>query len=167
VSFLVHYARASGVAVDISEQAIEWAKRNVMRHGLADRCRIEHRSWNIGGRFDVVFSNPPYLTAAEFQDALPEIGVFEPETAFIAGCDGLAAYRELGPRVARLLKPAGLAFIEIGKGQEASVKDILVESRLNVVGVSPDLAGIPRCVIAVRPSRMAQQKTVGKLPATR
>jgi hypothetical protein len=60
-----------------------------------------------------------------------------------------------------------MAFIEIGKGQESSVKEILAESGLDVVGVAPDLLGIPRCIIAGQPFRMAQQKTVGKAAATR
>ncbi|MGD0192823.1 MAG: peptide chain release factor N(5)-glutamine methyltransferase [Rhizomicrobium sp.] len=167
VAFLSHYPRASGVAVDLCEQALAWAKRNVVKHDLAGRCRLEHHGWNVRGQFDVVFSNPPYLRDAEFRNAPPEISAFEPKGAFVGGCDGLAAYRELAPELVRLLDAGGRAFIEIGKGQEISVKNVLATSGLDVLGVASDLGGIPRCIIADRPYGLAQQKTVGKAPATR
>jgi len=169
VAFLVQYHRAQGIGVDVSAEALVWATRNVARHGLARRCTLERGDWNAGGAFDVAFTNPPYLTEDEFARAPPEIGRYEPKSAFIAGKDGLASYKALIPKVAGALKPGGLAFIEIGAGQIDAVARIIEESGLELRRVAPDLAGISRCLIAGRVgrSRSPPQKTVGKELTTR
>jgi release factor glutamine methyltransferase len=153
----------------VSADAIAWAQRNVHRHGLSGRCNLVSGDWNAEGPFDVVFTNPPYLTDNEFAGAAPEIGRYEPKVALAAGCDGLASYRALVPELACVLKPSGLAFVEVGAGQAHVVAGILGENGLELHRIAPDLAGIPRCVIAGRRSRNRwdSQKTVGKVPATR
>jgi release factor glutamine methyltransferase len=168
-AFLSRYENASGLAVDVSPEALIWAERNLARHGLSDRCRFVSGVWNAEGAFDVVFANPPYLTDEEFAEAAPEIRRYEPRLAFVAGCDGLASYRTIAPQIASVLKPAGLAFVEVGKGQARDVQEILEDSGLEVRRIAPDLAGIPRCLIAGRRlvGRQGPQKTVGKAPATR
>jgi release factor glutamine methyltransferase len=150
IAFLAHYPNARGVGIDLSFDALAWAKRNLGRHGLNHRCRLVNGNWNATGQFDVVFSNPPYLTEAEFAQAAPEIRVYEPESAFKGGCDGLAAYRSLAPHVAQALKPDGSAFIEIGVGQERAIGGILEESELAIRRIAPDLSGISRCLVAGR-----------------
>ncbi len=150
VTFLQHYPHARGVGLDTSAEALVWARRNVERHGLTKRCRLALGDWNAEGVFDVIFVNPPYLTEDELAHAAPEIRRYEPRAAFAAGCDGLASYRDLAPVVVRTLKPEGLAFIEIGAGQEHAVAGILGENGLELRRSAPDLAGISRCVIAGR-----------------
>jgi release factor glutamine methyltransferase len=150
VAFLAHYANAHGLAVDSSPEALVWAARNVERHKLSSRCSIRAGDWNATGVFDVIFANPPYLTNDEFEHAAPEIGLHEPEAAFIAGCDGLAAYRVLAPVLAGSLKPDGLVFLEVGAGQAHAVTGILERHGLEARHSVPDLAGIARCLIAGR-----------------
>ena len=150
VSFLGLFPNSRGVAVDVSEDALAWARSNIARHGLAPRCTVGLANWNASGRFDVILVNPPYLSEEEVVRAAPEVGLYEPATALRAGCDGLAAYRALAPQVASLLAEGGQAFLEIGAGQQTAVRQILEANGLEWLGFRPDLAGIPRCVIAGR-----------------
>lgn len=150
VAFLARYQFARGVGVDESEAALAWAGRNVRRHGLSGRCALRRCGWNAKGVFDVVFANPPYLSEEEFARTAPEIRLFEPKKALAAGCDGLAAYRTIASELGRQLRPGGLGFLEIGVGQDIAVKRILEENGLELRRLTPDLAGVPRCVIAGR-----------------
>lgn len=149
-AFLSHYPRARGVAVDDGPDALVWATRNIERLGLSPRCDVLRGTWNAKGRFDVVFSNPPYLTEDEYTHAAPEIRCFEPKTAFVAGRGGLDAYRGIARALPGQLKPDGLVFLEVGASQSSAVVEILEADGLESRGISPDLGGIPRCVIAGR-----------------
>jgi release factor glutamine methyltransferase len=76
------------------------------------------------------------------------VRLFEPRTALDGGADGLDAYRALAPRIGKLLATGGRAFLEIGAGQEAAVRGVLIASGVTVLSASADLAGAPRCVAA-------------------
>jgi release factor glutamine methyltransferase len=150
IAFLEQRRHAQGRGVDSSPEALARAARNVGRRGLSQRCTLALGDWTAQGTFDVVFANPPYLTDKEFARAAPEISRHEPRSAFAAGQDGLAAYRALSLQVARLLKPGGLAFVELGAGQADAVARVFVANGLECRRVAPDLSGIPRCLIAGR-----------------
>lgn len=150
IAFLKTYPQARGLGIDRSEDAISWARLNAERLGVADRA-----SWRQGdfaqaegGRYDVVFANPPYLATGEAAALAPEIACHEPAGALFAGQDGLDAYRALGPLLAAVLKPAGVALIEIGRGQQEVVSRLLNQAGLVILAAVPDLAGIPRCLAA-------------------
>ena len=78
----------------------------------------------------------------------PEVRQFEPQIALIAGPEGLCAYRALIPDCVRLLAEGGSVALEIGQGQGDAVAALLARHGLAVVGRRPDLAGIPRCLVA-------------------
>jgi release factor glutamine methyltransferase len=137
---LAEYPNARGVGVDSSPQALAWARRN-----LGDRARlVEGDFGEIDGTYDVILSNPPYIRSQDIPSLAPEIRLYEPVQALDGGADGLDAYRALAPVVRRLLKPAGLVFLEIGAGQGEAVNAIL---GLEILDVVPDLAATERCVI--------------------
>jgi release factor glutamine methyltransferase len=117
------------------------------------------------GKFDVIFSNPPYIETAQIETLDPDVAQYEPRAALDGGRDGLDAYRALAPLIAARLAPSGRAFLEIGMGQELSVPAILAASGLETLRVQPDLSGIPRCVIAAPPE--SRKKSLGKRPANR
>ncbi len=71
----------------------------------------------IGGLYDVILSNPPYIRTQDIPALAPEVRLHEPVQALDGGADGLDAYRVLAPEIERLLKPEGLAFLEIGAGR--------------------------------------------------
>jgi len=155
IAFLESYPNAKGVGIDRSADALAWARRNATRHGVGDRCVLSQSDWatNVAPTFDVLFSNPPYVTERELAEASPEILRYEPRDALVGGVDGLNAYRELAPVIAGRLRPGGRAYLEIGSTQAEDVTSVLERDGLRVVRIAADLAGHPRCVVA--------QKTVG------
>lgn len=151
IALLKEYRNACGLGIDLSEQARAYAMRNVVRHGLAGRCEIRAGDWNEAprGPYDAILSNPPYIKTADLAGLEPEVG-YEPVEALDGGPDGLAAYRALAPALARLLSPGGRALLEIGAGRAGEVGAVLAQCGLEVIKQAPDLAGIPRVLIAGR-----------------
>lgn len=166
VAFLMEYLNASGLGLEKSEQARVFANRNIVRHGLSERCRIEACDWNefAGARADVIFANPPYVRRCDVGTLKPELH-FEPVEALCGGEDGLDAYRALAPVIARHLAPQGRAFLEIGIDQGAEVSALLAAAGLGDIRIHPDLAGIPRVLSAGCGD--FPEKTVGKAQANR
>jgi release factor glutamine methyltransferase len=159
LALLSELPQATGLGIDLSPDALAIARRNAERLGLAARARFEQRSWGsgLGGTFDLIVGNPPYVASGDLGGLEPEVRAFEPGMALTAGPDGLAAYRALVPDCARLLAPGGGVALEIGQGQGDAVAAILVAHGLEVVERRPDLAGIERCVVARRASEHDQQ----------
>jgi release factor glutamine methyltransferase len=159
VAFLKEFLNARGVGIEKSEKARAYAQRNLARYDLAARCEIRAGDWTemTAGCFDAILANPPYIRTADLAGLEPELR-FEPQEALDGGPDGLAAYRPLAPLVARLLKPGGRAFLEIGPADD--VIALLAAAGLNFVRVHHDLAGIPRVLSAGCGD--FPEKTVGK-----
>lgn len=143
--------QAAGLGIDVSPAAVAVARRNADRLGLASRARFEVGNWgrSLGGPFDLILCNPPYIPSGEIAELEPEVAEFEPRVALDGGPDGLDAYRAVMGDIARLLAPAGAAVLEFGLGQGSAVTQIVAQRGLAVAGVSRDLAGRDRCV-AVR-----------------
>jgi release factor glutamine methyltransferase len=155
VAFLMERRQATGIGVDSSNTALAYARRNVDTHGLDRRVRLAESLWFpiAAPPFDVVLSNPPYLSEAEFESAPPEIREFEPRQALVAGPDGFAAMRALGAGLAGVLKQSGLAFVEIGAGQRDRAAEIFLSCGLDVRRTLSDLSGVPRCLVIGRPGQ--------------
>ena len=152
VAALKEYPNAHGVGIDLSPDALAWAGRNLAAHHLEDRATLIESGWleEASPGFDILLSNPPYIPSAKITALQPEIARFEPAAALDGGPDGLDAYRALAPRIARLLKPAGRAFLELGAGQGEAVAALLAPAGLELDHFAADLAGIPRCLVAKR-----------------
>lgn len=149
IALLSELPQASGVGIDLAEGAAATARGNALRHGLAGRAAFAVGNWAaaIGGRFDLVVANPPYVTRAEMRGLPIEVREHDPRLALDGGPDGLAAYRTILAGVTRLLTPGGAVFLEVGMGQAASVGELAAEQGL-ATGVLPDIAGIERVVSA-------------------
>ena len=140
------------VASDISADALEVARRNVERHNVADRVTLVRADWLdlpaevlSAGRFDVIVSNPPYITQRDFESLPEQIRMFEPSAAFLAGPDGLEFYRRTAGEARRVLKPAGSVFVEVGAGQANGVAEMFAEAGCwRLEGRWRDLLGIER-----------------------
>lgn len=152
IAALSEYPNAHGVGIDQSAAALDWARRNVAAHRLEDRVTLIESGWLEEAQpgFDVLLANPPYIRSADIAGLEPEIARYEPAAALDGGPDGLDAYRALAPRIARLLKPSGQAFVELGAGQGQAAAMLMTAHDLKVVRLVPDLAGIPRCLVAKR-----------------
>ena len=151
LSLLQELPFATGSGIDISAEAIKIARQNAESLDLASRVNFMVISWNEmseGALFDIVISNPPYITLAEIETLEPEVRVYDPITALSGGADGLDCYRDIAALLPRLLKPDGLVFFEIGATQAESVKGIVGKAGLTMLHTITDLAGHDRCLVA-------------------
>jgi release factor glutamine methyltransferase len=148
LALLSELPNARGLGVDIGEDTLAVACRNAARLGLSDRATFVRGNWgeSLVGPFDLIVGNPPYIPAGEIAALQPEVADYEPRRALDGGPDGLRAYRRLGPDIACLLKPGGVAVLEFGLGQGAAVARLMSAENLIVQGFSADLAGHDRCL---------------------
>ncbi len=137
-----------GVGVDRSEEATVLARSNAVRLGLADRAAFLCADWArpLAARFDLVLCNPPYIPTCELDGLMPEVACFESRTALDGGSDGLAAYRDLLPEIPRLLRPNGIAVLELGEDQAGPVGDLARQAGM-VVEIRNDLSEIGRAMV--------------------
>lgn len=114
------FPRASVDAVDVSEHALEVARRNAGRHAVGDRLRLLHGDVfdPVGdARYDLIVSNPPYVSDEEMR-ALPREYLHEPDLALRAGRDGLDVVRRILAGAKRHLTEDGALFVEVGDSDE-------------------------------------------------
>jgi len=143
---LDEWPRATGLGVDCSPDALDYARRNAERLGLAQRAEWRLGDWaqGIDDRFDLVLANPPYVARGAVLG--PGVAEHEPHGALFAGDDGLDAYRTLAPQLGRLIAPRGLAAVEIGFDQAQSAAEVLGRAGL-ASRLALDLAGRPRALL--------------------
>lgn len=154
LSLLAEFRAASGVGVDRAPGAVLAARANAVRLGLAARAAFVVGDWAaaLAGAFDAIVANPPYIATGDIAALPREVRDFDPHRALDGGPDGFDAYRAIAAVLPRLLAPGGVFAAEIGQGQEGAVAALLAGRGLAIDEVVPDLAGIPRCVVA-RPRR--------------
>jgi len=141
------------IATDVSQAALEVARRNAARHGVEARVAFVCGSLldTIAGAVDLVVSNPPYVPAAEMAILPPEVRDFEPDVALAGGADGLDVIRNLAAQCDGALAAGGWLVFEFGHGQEAGVRAVIgAWPRLQHVRVCADLRQIPRVAVARR-----------------
>ncbi len=148
---LSHWPQAQGIGVDASESALAVARDNAMSCSLSDRTRMLHGDWRmhgwqdaLGGPFDLVLANPPYVETDASLDR--QVSEHEPHSALFAGADGLDDYRILVPALPALLAPDGVAVFEIGATQRNAVGALAAASGY-AVDCRQDLAGHDRALI--------------------
>ena len=142
---------ASGIGTDLSQNALRTARDNAVALGLADRAGFVACSYAaaLGGPFDLIVSNPPYIPSAEIPKLSVEVREHDPHLALDGGNDGYDAYRALIPQAGERLAPGGALIVEAGQGQAQNIETLMRGAALSV-DRSPkaDLAGIPRAVSA-------------------
>ena len=151
---LHEFPDATGIGIDASAAALQVAHNNADRLGLAERANFLLLDWRdagwqeyLGPRFDLVLANPPYVA----NDAVlaADVKGYEPHAALFAGPDGLNDYRAIIPALTGLLRPEGLALLEIGHDQADPVTKIASDAGY-VVEVKQDLASHDRLLILRR-----------------
>lgn len=150
LSLLSERPNARGLGVDISDAALEIARQNAQKLGLVERVSWQCSNWfeGISGSFDLIVSNPPYISAAAYENLAPELQRFEPKCALTSGGDGLQAYRDIAAVAQNYLTPNGLLLFEIGFDQGKSVEQILDQAGWSSVSRFQDLAGKDRVIAA-------------------
>jgi len=143
---LDEWPRSTGIGIDASDEALDYARRNSARLGMGQRAEFRLGDWaeSVEEQFDLVLCNPPYVA----DDSETGAGVieFEPHEALFAGPEGLDEYRRLAPQIGRLLPAGGLAAVEIGFDQAESVEGLFAEQGLSPT-LARDLGGRPRALL--------------------
>jgi release factor glutamine methyltransferase len=152
LAFAKRYPEASVDAVDFSAQALSLAKENAITQELAERVTFYEGSWlcplGLGEqRYDLIVSNPPYLTEEEMTTAEPEVVNHEPQCALVSGADGLDDLRLIFKDVAAFLKPGGLLALETGIAQAEALNTLAETAGLQGECIE-DLSGRPRFYFA-------------------
>ena len=164
LALLSELPNARGAGTDIDRAALGVARRNATQLGLADRAEFIASNYGaaIGGRFDLVVSNPPYIASSEIATLAREVRDHDPRHALDGGTDGLSAYRAIVADAVRLLAPGGYLVLEIGQGQENDVAQLLTNAEFILIGEPRrDLAGIARVLVAgVKSAPFAAQAPV-------
>jgi release factor glutamine methyltransferase len=141
---------AHAIALDISEAAISIAKDNATQHSVNDRISFvvsdRFQSLVDAPPFDLIVSNPPYVSAEALDGLQREVRDHEPRVALTPGSDGLLVIRRLLEEATDFLKSEGYLLIEIGFDQAAKVEGLIDTDVWKLLEIYPDLQGIPRIV---------------------
>jgi len=148
------YESASITAVDASDEALALATENATALGYADRVTFIKSNWyealNVAEPYDVIVSNPPYLTRAETDAAEPEVRVHEPQSALVAADEGLADLRVIIAGAAERLNAGGLLALETGIAQHAELGRCLAGAGFVSIESRKDLTERDRFMLARR-----------------
>lgn len=152
---VAHKVRAAtALATDVSHEALEVARRNAAKHGVADRVAFAQGDlWAAvpeGKVFDAILTNPPYIARHEFAGLTADVRDHEPRLALDGGEDGLDFYRRIAAEAGRFLKPGGVLLAEIGHTQEPAVRELFAAPGLTPLPSVKDMGNRWRVVAANR-----------------
>lgn len=154
ITLLHELSRAHALAIDISPAALTVAQRNAARHSVSDRIDfvlsdcfaalslLDQRQ----SSFDLIVSNPPYVTESAMSGLQREVRDFEPRIALAAGEDGLAIIRRLLVEAGSFLNTGGFFLFEIGFDQSATVEELIDPKIWRLIDIALDMQRIPRTV---------------------
>ncbi|MFN7001820.1 MAG: peptide chain release factor N(5)-glutamine methyltransferase [Roseinatronobacter sp.] len=155
-TLLAERTEATGTGIDLSHAALEVAQENAARMGVSERAHFVLSDWftEVSGTFDLIVSNPPYISRDELGALAPETRDWEPRMALVpTGCDGtgLAAYRIIAAQAGAHLTTGGRLIVEIGLEQGADVLALFENAGLKDGVLRDDLTGRPRIAMATAP----------------
>ena len=137
-------------ASDISDKALEAAKKNASLNGIPDKVSFIKSDLfeNIEGKFDIIVANPPYIARREFETLQKEV-LMEPRLALDGGEDGLSFYKKIFEKIPRYLNKGAYCLMEIGYGQREAIKDIIEKTgNFKLIDVKEDQYLIDRVIVA-------------------
>jgi release factor glutamine methyltransferase len=152
ITLLCEMPRARAVAVDKSAVALEIGKLNAARQSVTERAVfVVSDCFDALGpseyQFDLIISNPPYVSEAALSGLQREVRDHEPLVALSPGPDGLSVIRRLLNEAPAFLKPNGYLLMEIGFDQGEAVRGLIDEAVWSLLEIRPDLQSIPRIVV--------------------
>lgn len=140
-------------SIDASADALAVASSNAAAHGVLEKIAFEHLDvlgsieTSLNAPFDILVSNPPYVSVSDWNGLQPEVRQFEPQAAVSDLDDGYKYYRRLADIGPRLLREHGAVVLEVGAGQAEGVEHLLKDSGFTELQVVADLQEIPRIVL--------------------
>jgi release factor glutamine methyltransferase len=149
IALLDALPRATGTGIDRSLDAVATASANAVLNGVAARSTFQEGDWLAGlkGPYDLVISNPPYVTRAEIAALAPEVRLHDPVAALDGGADGLDPYRALAPALPAVLAPDARVVVEIGAGQAEDVTALFAGAGFERTAIRLDLGGHVRALV--------------------
>jgi release factor glutamine methyltransferase len=149
LTLLAEYPEAQGQGVDQSLEALQVAIVNATALGVSNRVELKQSNWfsNVTGTYDVIVSNPPYISADAMEQITPEVREWEPRIALTPEGDGLNAYRAIAANATKYLTPQGRIILEIGWDQAKDVLAIFNDAGYINGYCTQDLAGKDRVII--------------------
>ena len=148
ISLAREFVNAKIIAIDISGEAIQVAKKNIIKKNLQNQVILRKTTIDsINDDFDLIVSNPPYLTKKEFNYLSYEIKNFEPVIALDGGKDGLNFYREFAQKIPKKMKTGAYFILEIGSKQFKDCREIFNVSCLKFVKKHKDLQKKDRIMV--------------------
>ena len=148
ISLAKEYAKATIDATDISSKALNVAKNNALRLNCNNQINfIECNLVKAIQVYDIVISNPPYLSHSEYEKTASEIKLFEPKKALFAAKEGFYFYYKIAKILPDLLGSKSMAFLEIGSKQAEKVKKIFSEGNYHSLKIAKDIQNLDRILI--------------------
>ena len=150
ITVLAERPEVTCVATDISQYALDTARTNSKRHGVQSRLKLLYSNWfdKISGSFDIIVSNPPYISSKEYAQLSAEVLKYDPKISLTLGGDGLEAYREILSQALEKLSKNGHIFLEIGYTQANAVGHLFKEAGFQQIKVHKDLGSRDRVISA-------------------
>lgn len=139
---------------DISSEALKVASENSAANDVSDRVilkKLDIINDRLDGmeKFDVIVSNPPYVSLNDFRELRPELNVYEPRIALTDEKDGLSFYRKISERGGELLGGGGRLFFEIGQGQAGEISKVMEGNRFGEIKIFKDYSNIERIITGI------------------
>jgi len=148
ISLAREFINANIMAIDISKEAIKVANLNINNKKLNNQIQLRKTTLdNINEKFDLIVSNPPYLTKKELKNTSYEIKNYEPLIALDGGEDGLNFYRDFSKKINKIMNVNSYLLVEIGEGQLKGCIDIFSLSGLNFHKKAQDLQKKDRILV--------------------
>ncbi|MEF2803149.1 MAG: HemK/PrmC family methyltransferase, partial [Sellimonas intestinalis] len=136
--------------VDLSADALEVARLNGRRLNITADFRQSDLFTDIGGRYEMIVSNPPYIPTGVIPTLEEEVRSYDPNLALDGGEDGLSFYRRIVEQASTRLEDGGWLLFEIGHDQGRCVRDMMENAGYGELQVVKDLAGRDRVVLGRR-----------------
>ncbi len=155
IALAVNLPSSKIVSTDVSEEALLVAKENSERHKVSERIKfVKHNilknDLSNFPMFDIVVSNPPYVSQESYSTLQKEIKNFEPAIAVTDEGDGYTFYREISAKASVKLKENGKLFFEVAQGQSEEVVEIMTKNNFKNIGVIKDYQNIDRVIFGER-----------------
>ncbi len=152
ITLLCEWPEAHVTATDISSEALNVARRNAVFYNVIERLDLRLSDWfsNIFTRFDLIVSNPPYISENEIDDLAKEVKSFDPLIALSGGKDGLHSYRKIASKALERLEVDGRLIMEIGSRQGSDVQQIMASHGFKQIMVHKDIENRDRVVSCKR-----------------
>ena len=153
ISFLKEMNKSQGVGVDISSNALEVAKKNIELHNLNNRAklmRLDLLTLHTKDKFDIIFSNPPYLSSTDYAKLSEDVKNFEPKQALVGGFNGVLYYKKIIALAQSALKKNGYLALELGDRQYRTISKLLQDHSFRILDKYQLINNEIRCILAAK-----------------